>query len=834
MITQEEKPAEENKLFDKIPYRWITRSLWALAILGVIVLGSLFVYVANTKMPDTQELENPKFEESTIIYAADGVELDRYFQRNRQWIKYDNISTNVVHAVMASEDYRFFDHSGIDAKGTARAVVYLGSQGGGSTITQQLAKQFFTANKSSFFPMRVWQKMKEWVIAVEFERRYTKEEIIAMFLNKFEFTFQAYGIGAAAQIYFGKDQKDLTIPEAAVLIGMLQNPYYYNPVRFPERSTSVRNAILSKMLRYGFITTEEYNTYRAESIDMSNFNQGQNYQGPAPHSMSVLKQRVKTIFAENNITKPGGEPFNLDTDGLKIYTTIDSRYQRHANAAARKHMKQLQETFFNSWGDRDIWSYFEKDEDRTESELERQKRSRNNHITTLIEESAAYRKLRFRYLDEVIKDIKEQIPEARLYAGDIRRIINAEQDKDHFDKLIKAKFITSEQRKTYEEILDSPKLNNLKVQWNKLKKATKDHFNNPRKMTVYSYDGPKEVTMTPIDSIKYMQSFLQIGSVSIEPQTGKIRAWVGGSDYDIWKYDHVTSERQVGSTFKPFLYTAALNSALSPCMKMRDVQHTISAGSQFGLTKDWNPKNTRGKFTGEEFTLKEGLKKSKNSTSVFILNEIGSIKPVVEVATNMGLPKENIPSYPSIILGSPTLSVLDMTKAYSTYANDGITPTPILIEKIEYQGNVIYEEKPSLRRSLSENVNYAMVRLLKNASGFINHHFETETGGKTGTSNDHVDGWFMGITPHLVTGTWVGGSQNWIRFLNITDGQGGKMARPYYVEFMKSLEADSDIDLDLTQGFKIPLDITITTDCGAYDQPTAPDADDPEFDEEYQ
>jgi len=776
---------EENKLFGKVPYKWITRTLWSLAIIGALVFASLFVYVANTKMPDTQELENPEFEESTIIYSADGVELDRYFQRNRQWINYEDISTNVVHTLLASEDYRFHNHSGIDAKGTARAIAYLGSQGGGSTITQQLAKQFFTEKKSQFFPKRVWQKMQEWVISVEFERRYTKEEIMAMFLNKFEFTFQAYGIGAAARIYFGKDQKDLTIPEAAVLIGMLQNPYYFNPARFPERSTSKRNSILNKMLRYSFITAEEHEKYVAEEIDMSRFNEGENFSGPAPHLMSVLKKKVNKIFKDNQVTKPGGGPFNLDTDGLKIYTTIDSRYQRHANAAAKNHMRAIQARFFETWGDRDVWNYIERDADTTDDQVKQQQRIRDQYITRLIEESESYRGLRFNYLDGVIKEIKKEIPAARLYAGDIRRIITAEQKSGYLDQLIKSKYITQEQKKTYEDILNSPKLNKLKSQWSQLKDATKKHFNTPRKMEVYSYDGPKEVTMTPIDSIKYMQSFLQIGSVSMDPRSGEIKAWVGGSDYDIWKYDHVTTERQVGSTFKPFLYTAALNSALSPCMKMTDVQYTIPAGP-FGLDKDWKPKNTRGKFTGEEFTLKEGLKKSMNSTSVWILNELGSVEPVVDVAINMGLPADRIPRYPSIILGSPSLSVLEMTSAYSTFANDGVTPTPVLITKIEYQGATLYEEKPRSRRALNQNVNYAMVQLLKHASGFINHHFTSPTGGKTGTSNDHVDGWFMGITPHLVTGTWVGGSQNWVRFLNISDGQGGRMARPYYVGLMKA------------------------------------------------
>jgi len=824
----------EEKLFGKISYGHVIKALWSLTILGFVILIGLFIYVASTKMPNTQELENPKFEESTIIYSIDSVELDKYFQRNRQWVKYEEISPNIVNALMATEDYRFFDHSGIDARGTARAVAFLGNKGGASTITQQLAKQFYTEKRSSFFPKRVWQKMKEWVIAIEFERRYTKEELMAMFLNKFDFLHQANGIGSAANIYFGKSQNELSIPEAAVLIGMLKSPTIYNPVSSYDRSHHRRNVVLSQMRKYKFITTEEFDNWKNEPIDISNFSRGENYSGPAPHFMAVLKNRVRNILIENNITKPGGERFNIDTDGLKIYTTINYKYQTHAANAAQNHMRTQQRKFFETWEGHDPWTYIENDKNLTEKEAKRQLRIRDNKLSYLIESSKRYKHLRYKYLDKIIKEIKSDIPDARLYTGDINRLLNAEKDRSYLNKQVSIKTFSQAQKDVYVKILDGPHWDKLKIQWEILKSQTKKVFNEKSNMSIYGYDGPIEVNMSPIDSIKYMESFLQIGSISMDPKTGHIKSWIGGSDYGMWKYDHVTTRRQVGSTFKPFLYTAALNSALSPCMKVRDVQHTIPAGNQFGIQKSWSPKNTRDEFTGEEFTLKEGLKKSLNSVSVWILNEIGSVRPVVQVAENMGISEDRIPTYPSIILGSPELSVLEMTSAYSTFANNGVSPKPVFISRIEHDGVVIYEESSSSRRSINENVNYAMVQLLKHASSVVGYQLETEFGGKTGTSNDHVDGWFMGVTPELVTGTWVGGPYNWIRFLSLEEGQGGRMARPFFLDYMKRLEEDDSISFDSNAKFYVPEEITITTDCEAYSDARSDGPLDDPFDDEFE
>lgn len=807
-----------NKLFGRISYKAIFVSLWVLVFIGLIGMTWLFVYVANNKMPDTSELENPKFEESSIVYASDGVEIDRYFQRNRQWVNYEEISQNLIDALIATEDHRFFQHSGIDAKGTARAFAFLGSRGGASTITQQLAKQFFTEKRSSAFFKRVWQKMQEWVIAVEFERRYTKEELLAMFLNKFGFNYQANGIGSAANVFFNKDQKELTVPEAALLIGMLKNPSYYSPINAPERALSRRNVVLAQMKKNGFLDEVAYQEFKAEPLDMTRFNRGENFNGMAPHFMSELKKHVKNLLQSRNITKPGGAPYDLDTDGLEIYTTIDSRYQMHAEKAAREHMKAQQAAFERVWKSRDPWMYLEDEGDLSESEAARLRRIRDNTLTDLVEQSQRYRKLRSGFLDKTVQQIGAEIPDTRLWNGDINRLLNAEKDPEYLDELIDKDFISKDQKKVYDLVLESRHWPTLKEKWEQLRTKAIADFNEKRKMAVYTYDGPVVKEMTPLDSIKYMANFLQIGSVSMDPKTGHIKTWVGGSDYDFWKYDHVTTNRQVGSTFKPFLYTAAINNAISPCWKVRDMQYTIPAKEPpFNLMKTWEPKNTRGAFTDERVTLKEGLKQSLNSVSVYLVKYLESIEPVISIAEDMGIEKGKIPPYPSIVLGSPSLNVLEMTTAYSTFANNGISVKPIFIEKIVHRGVTIFEDQTEQRRTIPEDVNYAMVELLKYATGHLGYLLKTDFGGKTGTTNDHVDGWFMGITPELVTGTWVGGQYNWVRFLSLNEGQGSRMARPFFINYMQGIESDPSIAFNTEAQFYVPTD-TIQVNCAKYDQ----------------
>ncbi|MFT4568185.1 MAG: penicillin-binding protein 1A [Saprospiraceae bacterium] len=809
----------EKKLFGRIPYIWIFRSVWACLLLGVFTFAGLFVYVANTKMPDTQDMENPEFEQSSIVYSDDLVEIDRYFRKNRQWVKYEELSPNLINALIATEDHRFYNHSGIDAYGTARAVAHLGRNGGGSTITQQLAKQFFTIEPSSNIFKRIWQKMKEWVIAVEFERRYTKEELIAMFLNKFEFLNQGHGVGSAANVYFGKRQEDLTVPEAAVFIGMLKNPNYFNPIRRPENTLRSRNVVLSQMRKNGYINNQQYQDFKQEDMDMSHFHQGEVYDGMAPYFMAELKKHIKQILVKKSIVKPGGESYDLDTDGLEIHTTIDTRYQRHAEAAMTKHMIAQQKTFERVWKNRDPWTYINPTDELTSAQKKNQRRIRDAHLSHEVEKTDIYRNMRYKFLNDIIEAIKAKEPDARLWEGDVARLAKAEKDKSYLDGLIDIDYISEDQQKVYLEILKLPEYAKLKAANKKFKNAVTKVMNQPRKMTLFSYKGPIERTMTPIDSIKYMNMFLQLGSVSIEPQTGYVRTWVGGTDYNLWKFDHVTSSRQVGSTFKPFLYTAALNNGISPCQKVRDMQYTIPANdSNFDLNKAWEPGNSRDKFTDEEITLKDALKESLNSASVWLVKQLESVVPIIDVAEGMGIEKGKIPPYPAIVLGAPELSVLEMTGAYTSYANNGTSTKPIFINKIMHEGVIIYKSTIEQSRAIKEDVNYAMVDLLKHAASSRAYALKTTFGGKTGTTNKHVDGWFMGITPNLVTGTWVGGDQQWIRFLSLNEGQGGQMAQPFFIDFMRRVESDPMIGFDTEAQFSIPQSGTlITTDCSLYE-----------------
>ena len=778
--------------------------------MGFIGVMSLFIYVAKTKMPNTDKLENPTFEQATLIYSSDRVEIDRYFSKNREWIQYEELSPYLIDALVATEDHRYFSHSGIDSYSLMRAAILLGSRGGASTITQQLAKQFFTAQTSSNPVKRIWQKMKEWVIAVEFERRYTKEEILAMFYNKFDFYYSANGVAAAAQVYFGKNQKDLTLNEAAMFVGMFKNPYYFNPIRFPDRAESRRKTVLAQMRKRDYITEEEYAEARSQELDLSNFRRKEVYNGLAPHFMSELKKYVRNLMVENNITKPGGESYDLDNDGLRIYTTIDSRYQRHAEAAAEKHMTALQRQFENTWSGRDLWEHTEDGQENL--------KSRNGILNSQVENSARYAALRKTYLVEISNTISSDIENVRLWNADIIRMYRADQDDNYLSDLIDRESISRKQRDVYQQIMSSEHWPKLKRSWVELGTATKKAFNTREKLTVPTYDGTVQKVMTPMDSIKHMLNHLQIGSVAMDPKTGFVKSWVGGVDYTHWKYDHVNANRQAGSTFKPFLYTTAVMNGYSPCYPVEDIQYTIPANERnFNLDDSWSPKNARGTFSNERVTLKEALKKSLNSVSTWLVREIGSVDGIIQLAENMGIGAGKIPRYPSIILGTPNVSVLEMTTAYSTYANNGVSVEPIFIEKItDRHGVEIYRSEVSSHRSIPEDYNYVMVEMLKYAASAVSWKVKSEFGGKTGTTNDHVDAWFMGITPNLVTGTWVGGEYPWIRFTDFNYGQGSYMARPYFLDFMSRVESDKEIGLITEAVFNYPDDVDVELDCSKY------------------
>ena len=802
---------QESSFLDSLNYGAMIKWMWALFISGVVFAIGALVLVSFTRLPDTQELENPKYEYASIVYSSDEVELDRIFQKNRDWVTYEQLSENVVNALIATEDIRFHEHSGIDGRSLMRALAHFGNKGGASTITQQLAKQFFTKTSRSFVK-RVWQKLKEWIIAIEFEKRYTKEEIIAMYLNKFDFLYNSDGIGAAARTYFGKNQKDLNVLEAATLVGMLKNPFVYNPMREPENSESRRNVVLKQMQKAGYITVDEYKTYYALPINVSNYNVEVHYDGLAPYFTAELKSGLKDLLNRPEHTKPGGGKYNLYTDGLKIYTTIDSRLQKHAQDAKKSSMKRLQNTYDNVWSKRDPWTYNADD---------RQVSQRQAYLKSGIERSTRYKRLRNKYLTPIKGKLSQNIENVRLWDSDIRRLLEANKNENHLSKLVRQDVIRDDQRTVYKKILDSEHWSELVDSWNNLQRTARNEFKKKRKMKVFDYaSGEKSVSMSPLDSLKYHMQHMQIGSISMDPSNGHIKTWVGGAGYKYFQFDHVKANRQVGSTFKPFIYiTAMINNALSPCQKILDQQYSIPAQDpDFGLMESWEPKNSSA-FTNEKFTLYDCLRKSLNSASVWLVKSLGNVEPIRDLAAGMGIEKKKIPNAPSIALGTPELSVLEMTGAYCSFANNGVYTKPTYIERIEDKdGKVIYESLPEQKTALPEEYSYAMLDMLKYAQGPVHSQLLTEFGGKTGTTNDHVDGWFMGLTPNLVTGTWVGGEYPWIRFLTIGNGAGSRMARPYFLDFMQRVEKDKDLAFNVNASFKQPEeDLGIELDCSTYE-----------------
>jgi len=688
---------------------------------GIIIVTLLFFYISKALLPDTEELENPKYEIASQFISSDNEVFGKIFKYNRDWLNYKDINPKLINALVATEDERFFSHSGVDARGTARAIFYMGKKGGASTITQQLAKLFFTQRSASFVK-RVWQKLKEWVIAIEFEKRYTKEEILAMYLNKSDFLYDAVGIGAAAKTYFGKDQKDLSVEEAAVLIGMLKNPRLYNPKINPQNSHNRRSAVMKQMVRNGLLTDEEYLNKRVKPINLDNFKREVHYDGIAPYFRSELTKWLKNLLNEDQYRKPDGSKYNPYTDGLKIYTTIDTRIQKYAEQAMHEHMSQLQSRYFDRWKGKDFITY---NADKVKSE------GRKKVLIQMMKDSDRYKLIKTRFMTQIFSDISNNLDGISLGDNDIFRMFEEEKNDGHLKKLVKNKNITQTEANKCLLVLDSEYWNGLKSQWNKMQKAVNASFNTKTKMRVFSYNelGEKVVEMTPMDSIKYHLQHMQIGSVAVDPKTGSILAWVGGIGHKYFQYDHVNSNRQVGSTFKPFIYsTAIIENAMSPCFKVQDVQQCIQANDpNFNLSSTWCPNNSNNKFSGQSYTLRQALKESKNSVSVFLMKEIGNVKSVKKFVGNLGIDKDKIPDYPSICLGTPELSAMDMACAYTAFANEGIVTRPFFVTRIEDKnGRVIYSAVPEQKKAINPAYNYVIVDMLKYVAEVIQGKFKVK------------------------------------------------------------------------------------------------------------
>ncbi|HET8886876.1 MAG TPA: transglycosylase domain-containing protein [Salinimicrobium sp.] len=733
--------------------------LFGAFILLIVLMFFMAGWGVFGPMPTFEELENPETNLATEIISSDGETLGKYYSENRTPVKFKDLPDNLVNALVATEDERFYDHAGIDAKGTIRAAVFLGQRGGASTITQQLAKLLFTEDVSQNYFARGLQKVKEWIIATRLERQYTKEEIITMYFNKYDFLYQAIGIRSAANIYFDKEPKDLKVEESAVLVAMLKNPILYNPVKekFFDNALNRRNQVLKQMEKNGFLSTQEKDSLQQLPLKVKYSPQGHD-EGMATYVREYLRGYL-TEWIENNPKKDGSQ-YNIYRDGLKIYTTIDSRLQKYAEDAVQSHIANLQKEF-----------------------NEQNKRNSN-------------------------------APFRQLNKEEINRIIQRAMKNSERWRKMKA------QGKSEEEIIAS--------------------FDKKTEMSVFTWKGEKDTIMTPRDSIFYYKSFLNAGLMSMTPQTGEIRAWVGGIAYKHFKFDHVQqAKRQVGSTFKPFVYATAIDQLhLSPCDSLPNNLHTIEAG-RHGNLKDWTPKNSGNEYGGM-VTLKEALAKSINTVTVRLIDRVGP-GPVIDLVEKLGVDVENIPAVPSIALGTADISVYEMVSAYSTFANKGVHVEPVLVNRIEDKnGTILFQSVAETRDVISEETAYVTINLMEGVTQYgsgtrlrgdwgVNNpvYKKVMTGypynidrnipiaGKTGTTQNQSDGWFMGMVPNLATGVWVGAEDRSVHFPTITYGQGATMALPIWGMYMENAYADEDLNIS-KEAFERPENLSIQTNCNAY------------------
>lgn len=801
-------------------YRRIVLWCWRLLLGGIAAVILLFIGLSFSNLPSVADLENPKTNEASLVLAGDGSVLGKYYVDNRVPVRYDDLPEPLVQALIATEDERYYQHSGIDFIGLARAVAYMGSRGGASTISQQLAKLLFTGVASRNLAARILQKLKEWIIAVRLERKYTKEEIIALYLNRYDFINGAQGIRAASEIYFSKSPETLEVEEGAMLVGMLKNASLFNPLRRPDTVLHRREVVLDQMRKAGYLSQEAYDTLRQKPLGIK-FTRQTHIDGLAPYFRMVLAEEVKKILQRPECRKADGSAYDIYRDGLRIYSTIDPRIQEAAEEEAVKHMAELQSTFFRHWRDNDPWSY------RRGSETEVPVEVREANLVEDIRESDRYQRLREQFIGGITRDLEEAT--GVVFHEDDRevdRMVREHEEGGVIAELVANEMLGANLAAGYRKVMRHERFPELIRQWNRLREAVEAEFNKEVEMTVFAYNAEMQAdtVMTPLDSVRYHKMILQIGSMSMEPNTGYVRAWVGGVNHKWFQYDHVNrhTRRQVGSTFKPFVYATTIElRGISPCQQYPDVRQTIQPGEgQFYLNKEWSPRNAEGSYSGEMLTLKDGLRKSKNTISVRLMKELGSPDPVREVVSLMGIDKDIVPRSPSIALGSVDLSVIEMTGAYTTFANNGIFIEPTYLLRIEDRyGRVIFENVPNERQVLKPSANYAMLDMLQYAAGFVGQ-VRGPVGGKTGTTNDHSDGWFMGITPNLVVGTWVGGDDRWISFRNLALGQGAYMAKPFFRQFVTRIQRDTAVHWDESKRFyRPPGDLSIELNCDAYLNP---------------
>ena len=756
---------KQHKPWVKNVIRW----MWISFAAAVVFIGVFFLLVYNGVigyMPPVEELKNPQDKFASVIYTSDGEEMGRYFRNtgNRVYADFDEISPAVVDALIATEDARFEEHSGIDVKAIARAMFKTAllqqrSAGGGSTITQQLAKQLYTPPSNGIL-QRAVQKPIEWMIAIKLERFYSKEEILKMYLNQFDFLYNAVGIKSAAKVYFNKEAADLDTLEAATLVGMVKNPSYFNPVRQPERTRGRRNVVLEQMYKADMITAEDLERLQAQPLTLD-FHRVDHKEGLAPYFREELRRQLTAKkpersdypswdgqkYTDDSIAwandplygwiektrKPDGTKYDIYNDGLKIYTTIDSRMQRYAEDAVREHMSSLQQQFFREKRGSSAAPY-------TSNRGELSDAMRAKLISNAIHQS-------------------ERARVARL-AGKTEEQLQAE-------------------------------------------------FDTPVEMTVFSYAGPVDTVMTPRDSLLYTKSFLRTGFMSMDPTTGFVKAYVGGPDFRFFQYDMVsTGRRQIGSTIKPFLYTYALETdEFTPCTKLLNEQPTLYDESG----RIWQPRNSGKARVGEMVDLRWALTNSNNWISARIMDRLSPAE-LVRRMHSYGI-TNSLPAVKSLCLGPCEVSVKEMVTAYSAFANKGMRSDPLFVTAIaDANGNIISDFAPSQTEVITQKGYWRILSILLNVvdSGTGNRlrrppfNITAQTGGKTGTTNDNADGWFMAFTPDLVSATWVGGEDRYIHFNNMAQGQGASMALPVYGKYISKVYADSTLPYSQETRFVFP------------------------------
>lgn len=695
--------------------------------LGGIILGTAFLFFAVSQgflgdMPDVNELENPDIYVASEIISSDGVTLGKFEKEKTIPVTYKDLPPHLVYALMAKEDERFREHSGIDLQAFARAVAYGGKRGGGSTISQQLAKLLFTKGASQNKFQRAFQKLKEWSVAVSLEKRYTKEEIITLYFNKFDFLHNANGIELASRIYFNKPTKDLTLSEAATFVAMLENPVRNNPIKYPEKAKARRNVVLEQMLKTNYIDQATYDKVVAEPIVVDFHPVESVDEGYSAYYKHYLRKEINNYLEEYE--KETGKDVNIYRDGLKIFVTLDSKMQKYAEEAIKEHMTSLQKSF--------------------DSE---QRRNPNRP---------------FYFLK------KKQIDDIMLVA---------------MKRTGRYKQLAAEGVSEDSILMD---------------------FKTPTKTTIFTWEGEKETEMSPYDSIRYHKQIAQAGLMSMEPATGDIKAWVGGIDWKHFQYDHVKQgKRQVGSTFKPFVYaTAIMNLGMTPCSTVSNATYTKG---------DWV---VEGK--GGNLTLRDALAHSKNPVAVRLIESV-SPKKVIQLARDLGVTEE-MPNEYAIALGSSDITIYEMLGAYSSFANFGNYIKPEMVWRIEdANGRVIKEVKNETKEVMNEMYAYTMIDLMKGVTRFGTASGElrrmgipetVEIAGKTGTTQNNSDGWFMGITPNLATGVWVGWEDRATHFFSTGEGQGAKMALPIWGIFMKKVWADKELGITPDDKFAKPSNWT--------------------------